>query len=233
MTLAEPSRFRSRVEHKYSLKRTISRRPSRSWPARPARPRRRVSYPERPHPKPPPRYEPNRKHLPAPKQEPAAHGGRVLHVANCATLRKCRPRGRAAGIATIPIVGRGAGRTRPTRSLCRLCDSAALASDRRKAIVAVGDVARLRIRVVRRHEVVPPPSERRGPLAVARRAAVSSPARVCRVRLYEPHKPGDRPVAADVTAEYDFRVRTEEKRAVALAAVALLVRSPNQWIGEC
>jgi hypothetical protein len=128
------------------------------------------------------------------------------------------------------------GRASPAQRslpLRRLCDSAALASDRRKAIVAVGDVARLRIRVVRRHEVVPPPSERRGPLAVARRAAVSSPARVCRVRLYEPHKPGDRPVAADVTAEYDFRVRTEEKRAVALAAVALLVQSATLGLHLC
>jgi len=103
----------------------------------------------------------------------------------------------------------------------RLCDSAALASDRSKAIVAVGDVPRSRTRVAPRHEVVPSRSERRGPFAMARRAAVSSPTGVGRIRLYEPHKPGDRPAAADGTAEYDFRFRTEEKLAVGL------------WIRSC
>ncbi len=44
-----------------------------------------------------------------------------------------------------------------------------------------------------------------------------------------PLDPGDRPLAAVVTAEYDFRARTEEKRAVALAAVALLVLMSSRF----
>jgi hypothetical protein len=42
MTLAELSRLRSRVEHEYSSKRAIWRRPSIYWPARPTRPERQA-----------------------------------------------------------------------------------------------------------------------------------------------------------------------------------------------
>jgi hypothetical protein len=47
MTLAELSRLRSRVEHEYSSKRAIWRRPSIYWPARPTRPERQARSPRR------------------------------------------------------------------------------------------------------------------------------------------------------------------------------------------
>ena len=58
------------------------------------------------------------------------------------------------------------------------------------------------------------------PLFFSQCSAVSSPARISRLRFHESHKSGGRPAPTDGYAEYDFRLRTEEQLAAGLSVLA-------------
>ena len=70
------------------------------------------------------------------------------------------------------------------------------------------------------------------PLFFSQCSAVSSPARISRLRFHESHKSGGRPAPTDGYAEYDFRLRTEEQLAAGLTALARFVLSISAAVAD-
>ena len=67
------------------------------------------------------------------------------------------------------------------------------------------------------------------PLFFSQCSAVSSPARISRLRFHESHKSGGRPAPTDGYAEYDFRLRTEEQLAAGLSVLARFVLTSSEF----